>query len=57
VRSFAFGEQIKRTGSIDYLGLSECAQSLDISVDMTKVHDAAYDVWLTSEVYLELLER
>lgn len=57
IRSFAFGEQVRRTGDQEYKGLADCAQSLGISVDPKRLHDAAYDVWLTSEIYLTLLER
>jgi DNA polymerase III epsilon subunit-like protein len=56
IRSFAFGDQVKRTGDLEYYGLAACAKKLGIEVDSSRVHDAAYDVFLTSEIYLTLLE-
>ena len=55
IRSFAFLKQVEIYRDTDYVGLTAVAERLGIMVETHLLHDAAYDVWLTSEVLIRLL--
>lgn len=57
VRSYANGRQVEKGLDYEYRGLHEAAKDLGIEVDTDKLHDAVYDTWLTSEIYLTLLRE
>jgi len=55
IRSYAWLKQVETYRDINYAGLTEVAERLGIMVEAQLLHDAAYDVWLTSEVLIRLL--
>lgn len=46
-----------RTRDMEYRGLADAARHLGLAVDESRLHDAAYDVQLTSAIYLDLLSN
>ncbi len=55
VRSMAHTPRMQ-AGHTKYLGLSEAARWYGLPVDDSRVHDAEYDVSLTCDIFLHLLQ-